>query len=355
MRAVSVCVLGLVLLACGGAGSSAPAPTSTSPAVAEIAATRTPEPPEATPTRVRTPSRVRPTPTPKCPDPYTEGAPYEATPPAPLRLRPAGSPPAVARYAPIPFDNDAALARVVRRAIRGDEGHVAVVIKDLDDGTGFTLDEDRSFYAASLYKTWVLLEAFHQRDAGLLDFDERYVVTDFYAREYNLNEGELDACDEVSVENALLRMMRVSDNVAANMVLDRVGPGNVNVAIRGLGLTASGFGAEGALPTTARDMALLLEAIARHEALNRAASEAMVLFLGSEVVDNRIPALLPKGTRVAHKTGSWENATHDVGIVYSPEARYVIVVLTDYSFVTDGSELIARLSKAVYDYYNPSE
>lgn len=315
-----------------------------------VTATRTPAAPAATPTRP--PAPVGPTPTPRCPDPYAGGAPYAATPPAPLRLRSTGSPPAVGRYTPLPLRNDAALARVVRDAIRGKEAHVAVVVKNVEDGSGVAVDGDRSFYAASLYKTWVLLEAFHQRDAGLVDLAERYVVTDFYARLYGLNEGELEACDQVTLEEALARMMRISDNVAANMALDRLGPANVNAAIRGLGLTASGFGAGGALPTTASDMALLLEAIARHQALSRADSEAMVLYLGSELVDNRIPALLPKGTRVAHKTGSWENATHDAGIVYSPGATYVIVVLADYGFVTDGSELIAQLSKAVYDYFN---
>lgn len=340
----------LALAACGG-GANAPESTATrSPPPAQVTATRTAEPPTTTPTR--TPGRVRPTPTPKCPDPYIEGAPYEATPPASLRLRPSGSAPAVERYTPLELENDAALARVVRRAIRGEEEHVAVVVKDLEDGSGFALDAERSFYAASLYKTWVLLEALHQRNAGLVDFDERYVVTDFYAREYGLNEGELEACDDVTLGGAVGRMMRVSDNVAANMVLDRLGPGNVNAAIRGLGLSASGFGANGSLPTTAGDMALLLEAIARGAALDRGSSEAMVLFLGSELVNTRIPALLPEGTHVAHKTGSWENATHDAGIVLAPEATYVIVVLTDYGFVTDGSELIARLSKAVYDYYD---
>ena len=348
-RAVWLVALGLALVACGGS-ASAPAPTGTVTPRTTFVATPSPEPPEAT----ATPSRERagPTPTPKCPDPYIDGAPYQPTPDAPLRLRPAGSPPPVGRYTPLDLETDAALARVIRRSIRGEEEHVAVVVKNLEDGRGFALDGERSFYGASLYKTWLLLELFHQYEAGLIDSGERYRVTDFYEREYGLNDGELDACDEVTLEDAARRMMRVSDNVAANLVLDRLGPGNVNLALNGLGLTGSGFGPQNSLPTTAEDMALLLEAIGRHGALSRSASEAMVLYLGLEVVDTRLPALLPEGTRIAHKTGSWENATHDAGIVFSPDATYLIVVLTDYGFVTGGTELIARLSKAVYDYYN---
>ena len=42
----------------------------------------------------------------------------------------------------------------------------------------------------------------------------------------------------------------------------------------------------------------------------------------------------------------------DFDIVFSPNATYVIVVLTDFGFSDDGAGRIARLSRAVYDYYN---
>jgi beta-lactamase class A len=79
----------------------------------------------------------------------------------------------------------------------------------------------------------------------------------------------------------------------------------------------------------------------------------MAGLLLSQTVNDRIPALLPAGTRVAHKTGNWSNATHDAGIVFSPAGSYVIVVLTDYGYNVDGASRIARLSRTVYDYYNP--
>jgi beta-lactamase class A len=106
------------------------------------------------------------------------------------------------------------------------------------------------------------------------------------------------------------------------------------------------------MPTTAAEMALLLEAIYGGAAVNEVASRQMLELLKTESVDNRIPALLPVGTAVAHKTGNWGNATHDAGIVFSPQATYVIVVLTDYGYADGGAALIAELSRAVYDYYN---
>lgn len=298
---------------------------------------------------------MRPTPTvkPRCPDPYPDGAPFEAEAGTPLRIRPSARPPELVAYHPIPFRTDAALRQIAQRAI-GDEreDEIAVFVKDLDTGRGVAISADRVYYAASLFKTWAMLEAFHQREEGLLEFGERYIVSDYYAS-WGLNAGELAACAEVTVEEALERMMSVSDNVAAALLQDRVGVSNVNVGLLNLGLAKSGFHQDGSLPVTAADMGYLMEAIAREGAVDEGASREMLELLESEKIDNRIPARLPKGTRVAHKTGSWSNATHDAGIVYSPKATYVIVVLTSYGFEDKGAEQIARISRAVYDYYNP--
>ena len=295
----------------------------------------------------------------KCPDPYPQGVPFDVDAGEPIRLRPLDPEAAAANdarltpFRPLPFVSDPGLEQVVLTAIGDDIERFAVLVKELESGRGAAVDVGRSFYAASLFKPWVMLEAFNQRDAGLLDFDERYIVSDYYGA-FGLNLGELEVCDEVTIGEAMERMMALTDNVAANLLLDRVGAGNVNSALRRLGLSDSGFPGDDSLPTTSADMALLLEAIVSGEAVSEAASGEMMALLESEAISDRLPALLPKGTRVAHKTGNWEDATHDAGIVVSPGATYLIVVLTDFGFQDDGAARIARLSRMVYDYYNPS-
>jgi len=68
-----------------------------------------------------------------------------------------------------------------------------------------------------------------------------------------------------------------------------------------------------------------------------------------------LPALLPEGTRIAHKTANWSNATHDAGIIYSPAAGYLIVILSDRGYDDYPGETIAALSRLAYDYYSPGE
>jgi beta-lactamase class A len=64
-----------------------------------------------------------------------------------------------------------------------------------------------------------------------------------------------------------------------------------------------------------------------------------------------IPARLPKGARVAHKTGEISTVAHDAGVVYLPKRKpYALVVLTEWDPSTTGrSRTIATISHTIYE------
>ena len=70
----------------------------------------------------------------------------------------------------------------------------------------------------------------------------------------------------------------------------------------------------------------------------------------------RIPAMLPDGVRVAHKTGSLNNTSSDIGIITGPDGHAVAVAI----YVTgQGTRLnregrIATIARAIYDGYGQS-
>jgi len=88
--------------------------------------------------------------------------------------------------------------------------------------------------------------------------------------------------------------------------------------------------------------------------------QAMLSYLAR----NRMPSLLeagvPDGTRIAHKHG-WTtlfgimNTLGDAGIVYTPGGNYILSIFVYHSnqlIWEPASDLVAQLSRAVYNYYN---
>ena len=294
----------------------------------------------------------------RCTDPYVTptGSPApaeapsgDATPTAVRIFHPPEVPTPAAVEEP-PLRPDGELERRIRARLGDQASHYAVVIKDLGDGRGVSIDGDRVFYAASLFKLEVMYEIFHQRDAGLLDLSERYVASDYYAG-FGLGPRLVAQCQAVSIADALLAMMSVSDNTAAVMLQDRAGAGHINDAMAALGLQHTQLTEDQSLPTTAADMARLVETIARGEAVSRDASQAMADLMATEKINDRIPRRLPDGTVVAHKTGNWEHETHDAGIVYGTKSTYVMVLMSDIGFDGDAGSVEADVARIAWDYF----
>ncbi len=261
--------------------------------------------------------------------------------PAEIALEaPPGQPPLVA---------SPALATLVQQHLGGRQGVFGVAVKALDGGQGALLNADREFPAASLFKLPVMYEVYRQHDAGRLDLRERLVLTPHYAQ-LDLGTLDLPIGASVSIAEALERMIPISDNATANMLADRVGWTSLNATARDLGLQETHLGGE-RLSTSPRDMLRLLELIARGQAPSPASATAMTELLLAQRVNDRLPAHLPPGTRVAHKTGNLAGIIHDVGIVYAPGAPFVIALLAEDAWdYREIAEAQADLTRAVYDY-----
>jgi beta-lactamase class A len=103
--------------------------------------------------------------------------------------------------------------------------------------------------------------------------------------------------------------------------------------------------------TSARDLATLLEAIETGQAASRASCRAMIEILAAQEFNTEIPAGLPPGTRVAHKTGWITGVQHDAALVYpAGQKPYVLVVLTKgISERPVAQKLIADISRLVWE------
>ncbi len=207
---------------------------------------------------------------------------------------------------------------------------------------------------------------------------------------------------QLSIRNLINLTMRISDNSAADILLNKVGADNVTARMKSLGLTTirvdrttqemifdqsgidySNFGKLllpelrdkfAAIDTqtatrandefskvekdvaSPRDMNLLLEKILRGEIVDRATSDEIIEILKDcQTGLSRIRGLLPQDTVVAHKTGTIGGSTNDTGIVYLPYRgeHLLITVFTKDAKATaaERDRVIAEISRYAYDYF----
>lgn len=81
----------------------------------------------------------------------------------------------------------------------------------------------------------------------------------------------------------------------------------------------------------------------------------MINILLDQKFNEIIPAQLPSGVKVAHKTGSITGVQHDSGIIYLTDGRkYVLVLLSKFKPADEKKvvSIMADASKAIFDYVN---
>jgi beta-lactamase class A len=250
---------------------------------------------------------------------------------------------------------------------------VAVAYQHLGDARdSLYLEADRSFHAASTMKVPVMLEFFRLVDAGKLPLDQQLPLRNQFASIVDGSPYALEVKDDedaslyerlgqpVPARELVERMITRSSNLATNTVIALVDAKRVTKTLRSLGArrmtvlrgVEDGKAYQKGLnnTATARDLATLMLAIERGKAASPASTQAMRSILLAQELNLEIPAGLPPGTPVAHKTGQISGVLHDAAIVY-PSGRppYILVVLT--SGIPDEKEaraLIADLSRQVY-------
>lgn len=251
---------------------------------------------------------------------------------------------------------------------------VAVAVHDTETGFDFHYRGDRWFHAASTIKVPILLGVFDAIARGtLLPHSRIHVRNRFHSAVERVPfrvESDRDA--NSSVHAAIGKMLRVEDlahhmiatssNLATNLLLDVVGLERVRKTLDDLGVSGGidiKRGVEDELAyekgifssVTADGLLHVLLLLAEGKAFSRVLSRKMMDILHAQEFNRGIPARLPKGTRVAHKTGEISTIAHDAGVVYLPDRKpYVLVILTEWDVDASGrSAAIATISHAVYE------
>lgn len=275
---------------------------------------------------------------------------------------------------------------------------------DLETGESAFLNENAVFPTASVFKVFVLAELFRQLDKGMCSLEDRYELKDTVKVNgsgilITLKEGM-----KLTLYDYAMLMMIISDNTAADFLFNFTGRDNIKKNVLDalelndtkVDLTCqrllSQYGefdpgkswsenldkffstdyrntdwylckTEENDQTSPRDMVRMLKAVATGEWSSQSACDGMLDIMKNCQTNSRIPKYLPYGVAVAHKTGTVNRVGNDVGIVYTAKGSYILTLFYNGNTASKeeywgankqghfGDELLAKLSREVYDVY----
>jgi beta-lactamase class A len=247
---------------------------------------------------------------------------------------------------------------------------VAIAFRTLDGKSEFFFHADDAFHAASTMKVPVMIELFHQVQEGKLQLSDKLTIhNEFHSivdgSPYHLapaDDSEIALYTEEGKTRTLSElcnlMITVSSNLATNLLIEKLGVHNVRDTV--ISLHAAGMnvlrGVEDSKAfakglnntTTARGLQVLMTALAEGKAVDRDSSHQMVEILEQQRFNESIPAGLPPGILVAHKTGEITKIHHDAAIVFAPRPFVLVILVRGLADIKDSSVLMSDIARILY-------
>ena len=289
----------------------------------------------------------------------------------------------------------------IEQIASGLAGRIGFAAQEIGGDEVIAFNGDETFAMASTYKVAIATTVLDRVDKGELSLDQLVAVPPDMrvAGEIALAETFPHPGIQLSVANLIEVMITESDNTAADVCMELAGgSAAVTKNLRRLGITdfrvdrttreilMDFYGLPAATPEAVAEAisnnpALVMaqadpnpdfEADPRDHATPLAmlklllaidggtamSAESSAFLLGvmsrTRTGPNRIKGLLPKGTPVAHKTGTTGGVANDVGYITLPDGRrFAIAVFTNSSetSMSDRDRAVAEIARSLFDYF----
>ena len=248
-----------------------------------------------------------------------------------------------AQEAPAAAIDSAALVGEQTRKLQGalapvatdTEMDVSITAIDLTTGATASIAGMNQHPAAGMIRLVVAAAYFDSEAAGVVSRTEQHTIADYEVVGgtgiYQDMVGET-----VTMGDVVFTMLAHGDNVATNIIIDRLGMYTIGSAIQKMGFTGTQLTTRMLDPESSRwsadntmssdDAASLLKQLYEGSLVSPEACAFMMDALRAQVDTQGIRTGLPEGTTFAHETGVSWNAHNDGGIVEG-EHPYVIVAL----------------------------
>jgi beta-lactamase class A len=269
------------------------------------------------------------------------------------------------------------LQQQITNIFKRNQGEFAIAFKNLSKkNDSILIQEKKDFHAASTMKTPVMIEVFKQASEGKFSLQDSLTIKNefisifdgsSYSLELGRDSGEhlyAQIGNKRNIENLTVDMIIYSSNLATNILIELVDAKNVNKTMKNLGATninvlrgvedIKAYEAGLSNTTTAYDLMLIFEALAKGIAVNPVCDQKMLDILHRQKHTDVIPALLPENLKIANKTGWITGVHHDSALVELPDGKqYVLVLLSkNMKNMQAGTKMLSEISKMIYDHVN---
>jgi beta-lactamase class A len=218
-----------------------------------------------------------------------------------------------------------------------------------------------SRFSASVIKLPLVLEVLRQGESGQLGLSETHTIrpADVVGGTGKL-QGQVGRT--VTLEDLARYAILYSDNVAANLLLDRLGMERVNAAIAAAGFPGTHFerrfldtaaqarGLENR--TTAADLAAMLQRVWQRSYFGPPVSQQMLDLLAqrAELDPPWIGPSLPPGAKLYHLSGILDGVRNDAGIVSFGAGRWYVLAICQDHLADDaaGERAIGTLARQLH-------
>lgn len=256
-----------------------------------------------------------------------------------------------------------------------ENGRIGVAAVDLVSGKSLAVLGDQPFPMASTSKIAIVATFLEGVDQGRFRLTNQYpLMIPVPSKQFDGAIAPVRAGAMMSALDLIERTITRSDNRATDALLAVVGgPQAVNRWVQRAGI--ANFRLDRDIATLVRDdgavdpartverrdaitpvaMTRLLSGIYKGQWLS-ASSRAVLMGAMERCITGkrRIPAMLPEGTRVAHKTGTLYNTSSDVGFIHTPDGRAIAIAIyvTGQETRLNRDARIASIARALYDGYS---
>ena len=272
-------------------------------------------------------------------------------------------------------------------------GQVGVAALNLENDKSFYLNENSTFFMASVFKIPLLITLYKQVDLGYIDMNQRVTLSQDLKTGGSGVLRELMPGIQPTFFDLAMLMIIISDNTATDILYNMVGKDEINSFMNenNLSKTVTPMSCQDLLSSlagieppkkalyqdlariidgnyippnncsaldenksnvsTPYEMVELMKLLTTGNILSKSSANAVLSILKSQKLKSIIPHYLPKNIQIAHKTGGVYSVRCDVGTVWGPKGPYSVSIMAKN--IVDEPDIdnkLAKISLLIYEH-----